>query len=314
VTLDACLPAALRGPATTFTRLSAGLSGAGVHRVDAGGRAYVLKVISPDEPLDAWRRATRAAERAAAAALAPRVVHADEGRRAVVSELVVDRSFPPLLGDPRTRDAALELLGRTLRRVHDLPVDEGGPPADPRALLGGVAPALLGWAGLPAFARDALRAALEVEPPACGRAPVQSHNDVNPTNLVLDGERLLLLDWTTAAPNEPYWDLATIAMFLRLDDAACLRLLAAHEGAPVDALPARFVHDRRLAAVLCGAMFLAMASRGGHAGAAGATRGEAPTLGDVYGRLRAGGLSVATAEGQWQLGLALTRTGADLGL
>ena len=52
--LEACLPAELRGPATTITRIAAGLSGAGVYRVEAGGQAYVLKV-STDEPVEAWR-------------------------------------------------------------------------------------------------------------------------------------------------------------------------------------------------------------------------------------------------------------------
>ena len=44
VNLDACLPPDLQGPATTITKIAAGLSGAGVYRVDAAGQAYVLKV------------------------------------------------------------------------------------------------------------------------------------------------------------------------------------------------------------------------------------------------------------------------------
>src|SRR5262245_28323560 len=45
--LEACLPAALRGPTTKIAQIAAGLSGAGVYRVDAGGRSYVLKIAGP---------------------------------------------------------------------------------------------------------------------------------------------------------------------------------------------------------------------------------------------------------------------------
>ena len=54
--LEDCLPAHLRSPATTITRISMGFSGAGVYRVDAGSRAYVLKVSAQTAPLDDWRR------------------------------------------------------------------------------------------------------------------------------------------------------------------------------------------------------------------------------------------------------------------
>src|SRR4051812_31352102 len=102
-----CLPANLRGSDTTITKIAAGLSGAGVHRVDAGGAAYVLKVASDDVPREAWRRKVHVQELAGAAGVAPRVVHVDEERRAVVSVLVVDRSFAAYFFDPRTRDAAI---------------------------------------------------------------------------------------------------------------------------------------------------------------------------------------------------------------
>jgi thiamine kinase-like enzyme len=45
-----------------------------------------------------------------------------------------------------------------------------------------------------------------------------SHNDVNPTNLVYDGENLLLLDWDTAGSNDPFYDLAAISVYLCMDD------------------------------------------------------------------------------------------------
>src|SRR5690349_21498765 len=105
--LAECLPEPLRGAA--ITKIAQGQSGAGVYRVDAGANSYVLKLGSE-------RSKVQIQQRAAAAGLAPQIVHVDEARRAVVSELIADRSFPMFYFTKR--DDALALLGRTLRRVH----------------------------------------------------------------------------------------------------------------------------------------------------------------------------------------------------
>jgi aminoglycoside phosphotransferase (APT) family kinase protein len=308
MSLEACLPADLRGPATTITRIAAGLSGAGVYRVEAAGAAFVLKISEESEPLADWRRKLHIQQRAADAGLAPRVVHVDEARRAVLSAFVADRSFPAFHGDPRTHEAALALLGRTVRRVHALPLPPDADAKDPRDLLADTWSRLSAGFPLPVFAGDAVRRVLAEAAPAPDRAPVLSHNDVNPTNLVYDGENLLLLDWQTAGPNDPYYDLAAISVFLRMDTGTCQRLLAAYDDAPISALPARFGYNRRLVAALCGAMFLHLARHGGHAGATGTeTLDSTPSLVEFYQQLRSGALSIATAEGKWRFGLALVK-------
>jgi aminoglycoside phosphotransferase (APT) family kinase protein len=310
VSLDAALPADFRGPTTTITKVSAGLSGAGVYRVEAGGRAFVLKISDADAPFAGWRGTLEIQRLAADAGLAPKIVHVDEGRRAVVSEFVVDRSFPALYIDPRTRDAAIAQLGRTVRHVHALPVPPDVEAKDPRDFLATI------WAGLapnvplPAFVGDAVSRVLSEQPPTREGDWVLSHNDLNPSNIVYDGERLLLLDWDAAAPNDPHYDLAVVALFLRMDEATCLGLLAAHDGAPVAAPPAAFTYNRRLAGVLAGANFLNLARQSGHAGATGAeTLDSTPSLADFYQRMRAGEVNLATGDGQWAFGLSLVKEG-----
>src|SRR4051812_39111896 len=131
--LQECLPAELRGDATTIARISAGVSGAGVYRVEADGRAFVLKIAADGDPVARWPNRRAVLQLAADAGLAPRIVHVDDERRAVVSELVVDRSFPAFYGDPRTRAEAVALLGRTLRRGPQLSPPPRPPPPPPRA-------------------------------------------------------------------------------------------------------------------------------------------------------------------------------------
>jgi aminoglycoside phosphotransferase (APT) family kinase protein len=311
VSTEACLPPALRGPDTTIVRIRAGLSGAGVYRVQAAGRAFVLKVSAPSEPLATFQRLLTLQRLAADAALAPEVVHVDEARRAILTSFIVDRSLPSLYLDPQTRATALALLGRTLRRVHDLPAPEA-PTRSPAEFLSEL------WSGLaagslPSFVHEAIGRVRDEPPPVSQRPLVLSHNDVNPTNLAYDGERLLLLDWDTAGQNDPLYDLATISVFLRMDADDCRALLAAHDEIPVPTLPARFSYDQRLTAALCGAMFLQLAQRAGHSGAGGLeTLESTQSLGELYQQLRSGAVSLASPEGQWKFGLALVKTSAEL--
>ncbi|HEX4452741.1 MAG TPA: phosphotransferase [Kofleriaceae bacterium] len=303
---DDCLPEHLRGAA--IARIPTGLSGAEVYRVERDGHAYVLKIATTAEPAD-WRTKLAVLQLAADAGLAPRVVHVDAARRAVVSELVVDRGLMPFLMTPATRPHAIAALGRTIRRVHELPIPTGAPPAEPHAFLERVAASFTaGYA--PEFARAYVERVLAEPAPSRDEPLVMSHNDLNPTNAIFDGERIVLLDWDTAAPNDRYHDLASVSLFLRFDDATSLALVAAY-GEPAAALPDRFTYARRLVAAMCGTIFLHLARVGGHTGASGdETLDGCAGLADVYAKLRMGELDVAKPAGQWQLGLALIKAGA----
>lgn len=258
------------------TPVGGGQSGAGVYAV---GKHHILKV-SPAPKLATLRAA-------AAAGLAPRIVHVDEARGAVVTERVVGVSFPALMAhDPQQ---ALALLGETLRRVHDLPVPPGEAVDARAALASQVLPPL------PAWARETIDAVLALPEPPRG-ALVCSHNDLNPSNIAVAGDQILLLDWDTSGPNDATWDLATAAVFLRLSDAGCRALCAAHGNVSFDD---RFRYERRLVAALCGALFLSLAKQ--------PFDDPGLKLGACYQQMRAGTLVMSSPEGRWTFGLALLR-------
>ncbi|MBF5043806.1 phosphotransferase [Aggregicoccus sp. 17bor-14] len=309
---DECLPPALRGPTTTLTPLVRGLSGAAVYRVEAAGAQYVLKIAGASERDADWHHALQMQRLAAEAGLAPRVLHVDEARRAVLTPFIVDRSFVGYLRNPGTHEAALAQLGRTVRRLHEVPLPANASGRQPLEFLAQTWEQLAGFA-LPAFVRDGIQRALAEPAPAEEGPPVFSHNDLNPGNLVYDGESILFLDWATAGPQDGSYDLAVLAVFLRLDDATCLRLLSAYDGAPCTALPAGFVYHRRLAATLAGAVALLLARQAKHAGATGAeTLASTPALGEFYQRMMKGELKLGTPEGQWWFGLALLKHGLSV--
>lgn len=306
LSLDAALPEHLRGPATSITKIAAGLSGAGVYRVDANGELFVLKIATASEPFADWRRRLGIQQLAADAALAPRIVHVDASRRAVVSTFVVDRGFPLFYRDPATHDAAFAQLARLIRRVHELPPPPDVAPSDARTRVASL------WVGLrnfpmPAFVADAIGHALAGEPPP-GREFVLSHNDVNPSNLVYDGEKIMLVDWDAAGVNDPFFDLAAASIFLRMDAATSARLLAAYDDAPVGDLPSRFVYNRRIIGALFGALAMTFAQKSGHPGRTEpASLDDVRSLADFYQRLRSGAVSLATADGGWEFTLALLK-------
>jgi aminoglycoside phosphotransferase (APT) family kinase protein len=298
----------MRGGMAVITPIGAGLSGAGVYRVEGAGPTRVLKISKDTEPLVDWRRRLAIHRAAANAGVAPRIIHVDEARRAVVSEFVVDRSFPGFFMNPETRAAAIALLGSTLRRVHDLPVPPGSSPDDGRVLLAETRKRLSGGSAVPSFVLDAIDQVLIDEAPPRDRPTVLSHNDVNPSNLAWDGERLVLVDWDVAGVNDPSYDLATISLFLRMDEQTCLALLSAHDGVTITALPPRFIYNRRLVGVMCGSLFLSMERSNGNARATSdETLESVISLAEFYQRLRAGRLSVASADGQRIFGLALLK-------
>ena len=303
--LEECLPAEMRGRAT-ITKIQAGLSGAGVYKVEHEGRAYALKVTSADAPFEEWCTRLATQRLAAESKVAPPIVYVDEGRRAVLSEFAAG-SFMALLANPQARDSTITGLGRLLRGVHSLPIPAGAREGDGRVRMSDAA----GWLGdddaVPSFMHDAVRRELATTSPVSGRAPVLSHNDVNPSNLALDGERLLLLDWDVTSPNDPYYDLGTLAAFMRLDETSSLALLSAYEGHEVSELPPRFIADKRLVGVTVGTGFVVLARRSGHPGDAGATIESTVPLAEVSRKFRSGELSLATPAGQWLYGLGMVR-------
>jgi aminoglycoside phosphotransferase (APT) family kinase protein len=311
--LQSCLPVELQGPSTTITKVAAGLSGAGVYRVDANGASYALKISDLTEPIERWRSKRDIQQLASDAELAPRIVHVDEGLRATLSEFVVDRSFRAQFMHPATREAALVMLATTLRRVHDLPVPSTATYTDPRTLLGEVTAGMGTDFVVPPFVAEAVRWGVTQEPPPPDHPEVLSHNDVNPSNLVYDGNRLLLLDWEVAGRNDRYYDLAAIAVFMRMGGETCRRFLKLHDGVPIATLPERFLYVRRLVATLLGSVFMRLPGGAVRAGLTGVETVESVlSLADFYQAMRVGKVNLASTEGQIAFALTLIKESLTL--
>lgn len=157
--------------------------------------------------------------RAAAAGLAPRVVHADPEAGILVTEWVSGQTWTAArLAQP----ARLVDLACTLRKVHELP--PSGFLFEPRRLADSYLRMLP--AGFHLYA-ECRRAADEL-----GRLPGAAelrccHNDLIAANVVGD-DVPKLIDWEYACDNDPAFDLASLIEFHDLNEEVAKHLLDAY--------------------------------------------------------------------------------------
>ncbi|HYD04770.1 MAG TPA: phosphotransferase [Reyranella sp.] len=207
--LDACFG---RAAVDGLVPLAVGASAGAILRVDSGGRRYLLRIEGPRSPLR-YPHQYEALRMAAEAGVAPPVFHVDEAAGVAVTGFIESWPLRTYPGGPV---ALVRAVGQLLRRLHDsppVPVFVPYPEIVAR-LFAHVRRTGLFAAGLldPHWERlERLRAAYDSDPADA----VSCHNDSLPSNLLFDGERLWLVDWESAYPNDPLVDIA-----IQLDNTA----------------------------------------------------------------------------------------------
>jgi hypothetical protein len=192
---------------TGITPTTGGASGASTLRVDVGSDTYLLRLERNRDGFRDPERSYPCLRAAAEAGIAPAVHHADEEAGTVLMDFVVER---PLTAYPGGEPALLRSLGRMAARLQ---VTAPFPPVLDFGALVEVMLNLVRDGGL--FAPGVL------DRHAAGLARVRAeydwgpqvsaHNDINPRNVLFDGERLWLVDWELAFRNDPLADIANIA-------------------------------------------------------------------------------------------------------
>lgn len=300
-----------RAPVGALEPITAGGS-ALTCRIEVAGRTYALRLESSrrDEVRDP-PRAYACMQAAAAAGIAPAVRYADGAAGVAITDFVVARPLDAYAGGS---DALLRDLGLVVARLQAtvaFPAVRAYPDIVGRLLV------LLRVAGLyqshllephqaglariaEAWARD-------------GAEPVSSHNDLNPNNVLYDGERLWLIDWETAYANDPLIDVATLLLFLArrpADEAVMLEAWLGREPGP--RLEARLFLARLLVRLFFGC---AASLNGALTAAPGAIQADlsAPTREAFPAVLRQNGWAPGSGEAQQLVGkMALAGFLADV--
>lgn len=214
--------------AQQITALRGGITNTN-YRITTAAADFVLRIAGErTDTLGIDRRVEYAAScSAAAAGIAPRVVHMIQPEGYLVTDFIAGRM--PLPEELRSAHW-LGTIGALLRRVHALPA-LGARFSGFEVVRTYTRLARAGGAEFPVNF-DTLRARLDVlEHALARRAFVERlcHNDLLNGNFLVDAqERLFVLDWEYAGMGDPFFDLGNFSAHHELLPAHDLQLLAAY--------------------------------------------------------------------------------------
>ncbi len=135
---------------------------------------------------------------------------------------------------------------------------------------------------------------------------VSSHNDLNPNNMVCDGEKIWIIDWDGAFKNDRYVDLAITANFYVSNDEHEELFLQTYFGENLnDYNRARFFLMRQVCRLVYAMLMFKLADASNPMGMGHDPNMEDITLNDVKQQVGAGKISLAGYEGQLLFGKAL---------
>jgi Ser/Thr protein kinase RdoA (MazF antagonist) len=221
-----------------------GMSSAHVHRIVVAGRPYLLRIMMRPEAVNDPVRHFACLRIAAQAGLAPAVHHTDAAAGLSITDFVAGK---PLAALERPRAALLDDLGMMVRRLQaTTPFPAFNHYLDGVDQL--VAQARTARV-LPADTDEIFEryAAISAGYPRDQADLVPCHNDINPTNVMWDGDRLWFVDWEVSSNNDRYVDPAYVCNQFGLNPAEEQRFLSlVFAGAPTPHQLAR-VHLMRQA-------------------------------------------------------------------
>lgn len=302
-TPESFFPVAQFGAVKMVTPVSTGLSGADVYAVETETGAFFLRLHGA---ANAGLGEMLAAQRLAAKeGVAPKIIFADEGFGAVITEKAPGMPIGAALTRPQVRPLVLRSLAETLARLHAIAAPNISP-AD-ASLMRAIWDQQSRRKGFPDWAmRFGTCIDIADKALASDARRVFSHSDLNPANLLWDGTQVWLLDWEHAALAHPYMDLAIFSIFAILSDRDAVDLLAIQEGSAIEAGERDlFMALRNYARAIYGAVFFRLIPD--LAGMAFKSQDATPTLQDCYGLLARGGLDMRSPARQAQFGAALLR-------
>jgi aminoglycoside phosphotransferase (APT) family kinase protein len=281
--------------------LAGGASPAKLFRLTVDGKDYVLRIEGAPGGLRDPARQYACLKIAAEAGVAPPLLHADaEHGVAITAFAPTTPSVPPL-----SRTARLTAAAETVRRLHATPLFPR--PVDYFDAVQGLLEQFRASGVLPEAVLSAPLAFYALIAAAYPRDEaniVSSHNDLNPSNMIFEGERMWIVDWETAFAADRYVDIAALTTFQTASEAEEELVLATYFGPTLDSrIRARFFLMQQVSRIFYAVLLLNTAAeqrlRLGADALSGpplsAIRGEMATLVTHEGRIRFGCAFLAEA-------------------
>ena len=284
--------------------LAGGLSSALVYKVVVGGKPYVLRLLMEIDQLRDPARQFLCMHHAAAAGIAPAVHYASVEEALAITDFIATQPLSKALASPEER---LHLLAHTIKAIHALPIF-------PHLVnfLDGVDRFIERFhtlALLPVSATaEHFSAYAEIQRVYPRHDPdlVASHNDLNPNNMLFDGQQIWIIDWEAAFRNDRYVDLAIAARPFVTDEAQETFYLQTYFGDPPTAYQrARYLLMQQVCHMYYAMIMMQMAAAQKPAEIVADPDMQTGRLHEFHSQVGAGTVSLATYEGQLGYGKTL---------
>jgi hypothetical protein len=282
----------------TIQLLTGGLSSALVYRMVVDGKPYLLRIVMRADGFNDPARQYICMRLAADAGLAPRVWYSNAEDAVSITDFVPAAPLPP---DP------VPALVKMIQGIHALPPFpklvsylDGMDFLIRRFHESGLLPA--------AVTEEHFRYYAEIQKtyPRHDADLVSSHNDLNPNNVLFDGQRLWAVGWEAAFLNDRYVDLAIVAnMFFVSEEREDWFLREYFGESPDDYKRARFLLMRQVCRIFYALAFLNLATASRVDGAPVDTGMETPPLREIFAGIGSGKVALGSHEGQLMFGKAM---------
>ncbi|WP_114937261.1 phosphotransferase [Mucilaginibacter endophyticus] len=281
--------------------LAGGLSASSVFKIVVNDQPYILKIDSSPVVVDGQNISCM--EVAAQAGIAPPVYYLNRVAGVTITGFIKNMPLQAIYKSP---EFLLPEIAKTIRRIHGLPALPTGnslaDTVDGLIVQFRTSGMLTGAAFDEGFAYyDEIRKHY----PWNDADKVFSHNDLNPNNMVFDGEKIWIIDWDAAFTNDRYVDLAITANFYVSNDEHENIFLETYFGDSLtDYHRARFFLMRQICRLVY-AMLMFKLVYMSNSGTAHDPDMEGISLKNVKEKLGTGEISLAAYKGQLLFGKAL---------
>lgn len=317
------LPAAVRATAAqaiaaafpgadlqSLAPLHGGLSGSPVYKLVVDGRPFVLRLMQEVSLLHNPLRQLTSMQLASERELTPCLHYVDLELAVSISAFV---EHQPALANLRHDAGQAGSFGDLLRRLHS-------GPAFPEFLdgfqmiQGGLQQLTQAGVALPSLIQDLVA---EHEPVTLALQPhltsAPCHNDLNPGNVLFDGQRFWLIDWEGACMGDPMLDLAGAIHWFMLDAGQEAALLNAYfQRSPSQQELAKLALMKQVSWCLYALIFLLTSLQGERAGVDEAIdRQELPSFGQALGAIGRGEMRLQEADMRRRLSLVMAKQSLD---
>lgn len=278
--------------------LTGGLSGSSVYKIIVNEQSYVLKIDASitKNTIENFRLASKAG-------IAPHVYYQDAENGLSIFDYIEGKPLRAVF----TPEKLILELAYSIKTVHAVPCVRAG-----NNLLENIEGMInafqqSGMLSGPVFEECfTYYGQIKDQYPWEDTDKVFSHNDLNPNNLLCDGEKVWIIDWDVAFLNDRYVDLANAAnFFIHTEEQEKAFLNAYFEELVDEYKTARFYVMRQVCRIIYSMMMFQLARQAKPADHDHNHDMEGISLKEFGALMAAGKLSLAGYDGQFMFGKAL---------